>query len=61
MVKGENIMEDEIRVHRAAGDYICSVCGTKVIGGDHDKADCRRIADLKKGLEAHGHQIIVMA
>jgi len=60
MAEGISMAEGAKRVRAVAGDYICPVCGTKVIGGDHNEAECSWVAQQKKILGKSGG-ITVMA
>ena len=53
----DNMAECAVRIRAAAGDCICPVCGTKVIGGDHTEIECGRIKRLKEVLASSGHRI----
>ena len=53
-----NMAECAVRICAAAGDYICPVCGTKVIGGDHSATECQRIKGLVEAREKDGGIIV---
>lgn len=55
------VRKDIAESPRAAGvtarDYICSICKTKVVDGDHTEAECNHVKWLKEVLASSGHKI----